>query len=112
MQDLVGVGVADAREDPGIGEGALERVVPLSKPRDEGGLVDRACLREAGVATADPAATGLEGTLKAKLERAERRAIREALDSSGGEASLAAEILDVHLSTLYRKMKALGLDQP
>ena len=30
VQDLVGVGVADSREDPRIGERALERVIPVA----------------------------------------------------------------------------------
>ncbi|MCK8675712.1 sigma 54-interacting transcriptional regulator, partial [Rhodococcus sp. HM1] len=44
------------------------------------------------------------------LERTEREAIVRALDESDGNKSLAAERLGVARSTLYRKIRALGLE--
>jgi sigma-54 dependent transcriptional regulator, acetoin dehydrogenase operon transcriptional activator AcoR len=46
----------------------------------------------------------------AKLEHAEARAIMEALRSAGGNKHRAAESLGIARSTLYRKVRALGLD--
>jgi transcriptional regulator with PAS, ATPase and Fis domain len=46
------------------------------------------------------------------LEDCERRVIRLALERSAGDAKAAAAELGVHKSTLYRKMKRLGLTLP
>lgn len=46
----------------------------------------------------------------AALEQAEVRAILSALRDAGGNKQQAAEALGVARSTLYRKMRALGLD--
>lgn len=51
-----------------------------------------------------------ESTLKSALERAERLAIRQAIDSQGGNISRAARQLDIGRSTLYRRIQELGID--
>ena len=54
-----------------------------------------------------PAAAGHE--LKTTVQALEAQAIRNALDRSQGNATQAAQELGMHKSTLYRKMKKLGL---
>ncbi|MFP6602866.1 MAG: sigma-54 dependent transcriptional regulator, partial [Pirellulaceae bacterium] len=49
-------------------------------------------------------------TLKEALERPERQIIRQALQDSNGNRSQAAEVLGINRTTLYKKMKRLGLD--
>jgi len=46
------------------------------------------------------------------LEDAERNAIKDALRASSGDVAIAAEKLGVGRSTLYRRLKALGIDSP
>ncbi|QSE72312.1 helix-turn-helix domain-containing protein [Rhodococcus sp. PSBB049] len=50
------------------------------------------------------------GRRMTSLERVEREAIMRALDEADGNKSLAADRLGVARSTLYRKMRALGLE--
>ncbi len=49
-------------------------------------------------------------SLKVRLERVERREIRQALARHEGNVSAAAKELRMGLSTLYRRMQALGVD--
>ena len=49
------------------------------------------------------------GTLKATLEAVERDEIARALQTSGQRVPQAAEALGIPVSTLYRRMKALGV---
>ena len=51
-------------------------------------------------------AVGLGGSLK----KIENEAIKEALKQAGGNKIVAARILGIHPSTLYRKLKKLNLD--
>jgi transcriptional regulator of acetoin/glycerol metabolism len=46
----------------------------------------------------------------ARLEQAEARAIMTALREAGGNKHRAAESLGIARSTLYRKVRALGID--
>lgn len=47
-----------------------------------------------------------------KLESLERDAIVAALEQSGGNRSVAAESLGMGRTTLYRKLRALGIETP
>ncbi len=49
-------------------------------------------------------------SLKERLERVERREIVQALASHGGNVAAAAKELQMGLSTLYRRMQALGVE--
>ncbi|MDY7096104.1 MAG: sigma 54-interacting transcriptional regulator [Acidobacteriota bacterium] len=69
-------------------------------------LLDTALLQP-HIASSSGAATGTG--LKATLETVEREEIQLALEATGGSVPQAAERLDVAVSTLYRRMKALGL---
>ncbi len=50
-------------------------------------------------------------TLKQALEGPERRIILEVLESNNWNRSLTAEILGINRTTLYKKMKRLGLEE-
>ena len=52
------------------------------------------------------AAQSITGSLK----KIEKEAINEALKQAGGNKIVAARILGIHPSTLYRKLKKLNLD--
>jgi transcriptional regulator with PAS, ATPase and Fis domain len=49
-------------------------------------------------------------TLKEALEGPERQIIREVLDSNGWNRNLTADQLGINRTTLYKKMKRLGLE--
>jgi transcriptional regulator of acetoin/glycerol metabolism len=51
-----------------------------------------------------------EGRRLTRMEQLERAAIEQALDEAGGNRSMAASILEIGRATLYRKLKAYGLD--
>ena len=55
--------------------------------------------------------TGSGGLLEERLQQVERREILAALQRCGGVATAAAEELGIGRSTLYRRMRALGLDE-
>ena len=46
------------------------------------------------------------------LEEVERRAIMEALESTGGQRANAAKLLGIGKTTLYSKLKEYGLEEP
>jgi two-component system response regulator HydG len=48
-------------------------------------------------------------TLAAEVDEAERRAIETAIERNGGQLEKAARDLDVSTTTLWRKMKRLGM---
>jgi DNA-binding NtrC family response regulator len=50
--------------------------------------------------------------LRAALAEPERRLIQQALSECGGNRSLAAQKLGINRTTLYKKMKRLGLPSP
>jgi transcriptional regulator with PAS, ATPase and Fis domain len=50
-----------------------------------------------------------EGSIKARLESFERRAIQQALERSGGNKAQAARDLGVGVRTLYKMLDRLGL---
>jgi DNA-binding NtrC family response regulator len=51
-------------------------------------------------------------SLKEALEGPERQIIREVLEANDWNRHATAESLDINRTTLYKKMKRLGLDQP
>lgn len=54
--------------------------------------------------------TGISGTLEEQLARAERSVIESALQAAGGNRALAARMLGIHRTALYKKMNRLGID--
>ena len=50
-------------------------------------------------------------TLEAALERTERRRIEEAFEEGGGVLEEVLAILGISRSTLYRRMRALGIER-
>jgi transcriptional regulator with PAS, ATPase and Fis domain len=58
-----------------------------------------------------PVSTAIgQKTLKEALEGPERQIIREVLDSNGWNRNLTADQLGINRTTLYKKMKRLGLE--
>jgi len=51
-------------------------------------------------------------SLKQALEAPERQIILEVLEANGWNRQATAEALDINRTTLYKKMKRLGLEQP
>ena len=51
-------------------------------------------------------------TLKEALEGPERQIILQALRANNWNRAATAETLDINRTTLYKKMKRLGLDDP
>ncbi|MBN9739242.1 MULTISPECIES: helix-turn-helix domain-containing protein [unclassified Pseudonocardia] len=82
---------------------SLETLVRTLVVRNRGGYVGAADL------PADVVARAARRPL-AMLEQAEARTIMKALRDSGGNKHRAAESLGIARSTLYRKVRALGLD--
>ena len=111
-------------EIAGISRGAMELLVAYGWPGnirqleremaraalflENGELLESSHLQQA-IRQAEPAGVP---SLRARLERVERREIRQALAQRGGNVSAAARDLQMGLSTLYRRMQALGVDQP
>jgi two-component system NtrC family response regulator len=73
---------------------------------ENGELLESSHLQQA-IRQAEPAEAL---SLKARLERVERREIRQALARHEGNVSAAAKELQMGLSTLYRRMQALGVE--
>ena len=63
-----------------------------------------------GVPMTVPRASGT--TLKEALEGPERAIILEVLESNGWNRNSTADALGINRTTLYKKMKRLGLDEP
>lgn len=72
----------------------------------DGELADAEELVEAAAAAADPVSAGV-----ARLDDVEREAIRRALERNRGNRKLAAAEIGMSERTLYRKIKAYGLDK-
>ena len=67
----------------------------------------------AGPGLAPPTAADLEGkSLREALEGPEREIILQALRGHNWNRAATAEALDINRTTLYKKMKRLGLDDP
>jgi two-component system response regulator AtoC len=59
--------------------------------------------------TSSPSGTGR--TLKEALEGPERRIILDMLESNGWNRNATADALGINRTTLYKKMKRLGLEE-
>jgi len=89
----------------------LENVIERAFVLCNGGRIECAHLPpELTGQRAVPASPG--HTIAAQASAAEARAIREALERCGFNRLAAARALGLHKSTLFRKIKALGLDLP
>ena len=69
------------------------------------GRADAVCGTTAEVADADPA-----GSLKRSMAHPERRLILEALERSNWRRDAAAQALGINRTTLYKKLKRLGMN--
>lgn len=85
---------------------AVERAVFLGR----GSLVDGADLPTAVLAATGVAPEQPESPLKQALAMPERHLIIEALEKSGWRRDVAARSLGINRTTLYKKLKRLGMD--
>jgi PAS domain S-box-containing protein len=76
------------------------------------GQIERAHLPTELTGQSTVAFTPTGETIAAQTHAAETQAIRAALERCGGNRLAAARELGLHKSTLFRKMKALGMDLP
>lgn len=89
-------------------QNVIERGVLLGKG-DEISLEDLSPeLAAAGPVSVEPVGTR---TLKQALEGPERQIIRDVLDANQWNRHVTAEVLGINRTTLYKKMKRLGLDE-
>lgn len=106
-----------------ISEGTLEALMSHDWPgnvRELRGLIRQMAWKAQGL-TIEPhhlppsiskgQVTGTSGTLEEQMVRAERAAIESALHAAGGNRALAARMLGIHRTALYKKMNRLGVDQ-
>ncbi|HUT89899.1 MAG TPA: sigma-54 dependent transcriptional regulator [Thermoguttaceae bacterium] len=90
-------------------ENVIERAVLLGKS-DMIGLEDLPpSLAAAGPVPIEPVGTR---TLKQALAAPERQIILDVLESNDWNRQATAEALDINRTTLYKKMKRLGLEEP
>jgi DNA-binding NtrC family response regulator len=90
-------------------QNVIERAVLLSK-RDVLGLEDLPpALAAAGPTPIEPVG---DRSLKQALEGPERQIILEVLQSNGWNRQTTAEALGINRTTLYKKMRRLGLEEP
>ena len=87
---------------------AVERAVFIGR----GTLVELGDLPPAVVAGAAGrvAPCGAEGSLRSALEQPERQLILDALERNGWRRDAAARALGINRTTLYKKLKRLGMD--
>jgi len=88
-------------------QNVIERAVLLGRDNTIG-LADLPGPMAAGTVHVEPAAGR---TLKQALESPERQIIREALEAVDWNRNLTAENLGINRTTLYKKMKRLGLEE-
>jgi two-component system response regulator HydG len=89
-------------------ENVIEQAAALARA-DSIGADDVFLERDGEAASAPGAAGGQEKTLAQQVDDAEREAIQRALARSGGSLEQVSRELDVSTTTLWRKMKRLGL---
>ncbi len=87
-------------------QNVIERAVLLGK-ESVIGVDDLPSSLTAGAVAVEPAAGR---SLKQALESPERQIIREVLESNNWNRNLTAESLGINRTTLYKKMKRLGLE--
>nr|OQB33570.1 MAG: Transcriptional regulatory protein ZraR [Candidatus Hydrogenedentes bacterium ADurb.Bin170]HNZ47522.1 sigma 54-interacting transcriptional regulator [Candidatus Hydrogenedentota bacterium]HOD95195.1 sigma 54-interacting transcriptional regulator [Candidatus Hydrogenedentota bacterium]HOR50542.1 sigma 54-interacting transcriptional regulator [Candidatus Hydrogenedentota bacterium]HPK24519.1 sigma 54-interacting transcriptional regulator [Candidatus Hydrogenedentota bacterium] len=75
-------------------------------------LIDVGCLPEAMQAFYRRSGAGTAPSLNNAVQEAEARAILDALKACDGNRQKAADLLGMHKSTLFRKVRALGLTLP
>jgi DNA-binding NtrC family response regulator len=88
-------------------ENVIERAVLLGRDNVVG-LADLPPALAVGNISVEPAAGR---PLKQALESPERQIIREALEAASWNRNLTAEALGINRTTLYKKMKRLGLEE-
>ncbi|HUN82232.1 MAG TPA: sigma-54 dependent transcriptional regulator [Phycisphaerae bacterium] len=95
-------------------ENAVERAVVLSKERQIGPQDLPTSIMED-----QPGATSTSGeevyrpmSLKLALEEPERKILEAALRANNWNRQTTADVLEINRTTLYKKMKQFGLDQP
>jgi DNA-binding NtrC family response regulator len=88
-------------------QNVIERAVLLGK-EDVIGVDDLPSSLAAGSISVDPVAGC---SLKQALESPERQIIREALEANNWNRNDTAEALGINRTTLYKKMKRLGLEE-
>jgi NtrC-family two-component system response regulator AlgB len=115
------------RELPGISVSAMDALVAHDWPGnirelrheisraalflDDGELLDSTRLSP-GLCSAVGQPGPAEGSLELRLEQFERAEILRALERAEGDVPEAAELLGIGRSTLYRRIKALGVRTP
>jgi len=88
-------------------QNVIERAVLLGKESVVGADDLPAALTASSAVRVEPIAGQ---TLKKALESPERQIIREALEANHWNRNLTADILGINRTTLYKKMKRLGLE--
>jgi DNA-binding NtrC family response regulator len=82
----------------------LENVIERSTVLCRGDALGLADLPEAVASAAAPAPSALSFSVGTPLEEVEHRMIRETLAHTGGDKSLAAQLLGISTRTIYRKL--------
>ncbi|MEM1203765.1 MAG: sigma 54-interacting transcriptional regulator [Acidobacteriota bacterium] len=88
-------------------EREIARAVLFLEP---GELLQSRHLQEAVRRGPEPGDDGAGRTLRQRLQLAERAALKDEIRRQGGDVRAAAEVLDMGRSTLYRRIRELGLD--
>ncbi len=88
-------------------QNVIERAVLLGKD-DVIGPADLPSALTTGIVSVEPVAGR---SLKKAMESPERQIIREALEATDWNRNLTAEKLGINRTTLYKKMKRLGLEE-
>ena len=91
----------------------LENIIERAFVLCSGGRIERAHLPSeltGGQSAATAHSAG--GSLTEQMRAAEAHAIRAALERCGGNRLEAARVLGVHKSTLFRRIRALGIEMP
>ena len=88
----------------------LERVMIVSKENIVRVEDLAAMIQNNGIENSMPCAVSPNGTLRQKLEDAEKRIILDTLYHTKGNKVKTAKVLGIHRSSLYERLKRMGLD--